>query len=674
MMNNDDAIKLYQKIKSSTNIIDRDEFTELMRGIARVASNMVKKTLGPYGATTIIDDGMGFSYPSKDGWSTLSKLKFSDPLYNTLYTMLKKISFNSVTSVGDGTTTAMVAAAAFIDYFENNSNEIYRQADFIEVCNIISKEIEYQLLNSPNLKRIAEDDSKAIYNIAYTATNGNDKVSKIIEKIYKETKNPNIHVDITNSDDIEVEIQEGYKLEAATMNFKVYVNTDNNTYETSTRISTIIFDHNVTYNDHNVIIGALSSIAEKNNTTILILAPYYDDTISSIISSRIQALYNAGQVPNIILAKFPYGMDYHRATIQDLSVITNGAIFDTARLRAFQVLYHNQTHEADDQIEDDILEVEDFKVESPQDLITSAIGKANNIVVSKDNILFQNYNSVIDENLYKILLEEVNNNYQQLKTKAIKTMNGTLDKDYRNAKLRYVNLLGKIGVIHIGGTSDIQKRCDKDSIDDAVAVCKSAYENGYVRGAALEIISVITKIKEDIAENKYEDLEYIRPMDIEKEALLRKVIHYLNMAFQEVTSNTYYNKYNDVEYKSKVEYIGRNMTLCISEIISFCVKNNLGYDLVNDKITEMDNLTVISSVYTDLEIVKSVLNMLTLIMSSNQFLSMTKMYDTDAIHLAQLEIQKEDRKELAKSMTYGVLDALEYKKLKSYDAFRDIFL
>ena len=48
---------LYEEVKSCTNIISGDEYKALFCTIAKVVCDTVSQTLGPYGSTTIIDDG-----------------------------------------------------------------------------------------------------------------------------------------------------------------------------------------------------------------------------------------------------------------------------------------------------------------------------------------------------------------------------------------------------------------------------------------------------------------------------------------------------------------------------------------------------------------------------------------------------------------------------------------
>ena len=255
---------LYDDISAGCNVISGDEFKEMITTISQLASDTVVKTLGPYGSTTLISDGTGFTYPSKDGWATLNKLRFNDPEYNTLFGLIKQISFNSVNTVGDGTTSAMVGANYFLQAIhEMIKNEPgFRQATFIEVVEEVAKEISDRIRTSNRIKKI--ESPKDSHDIAYIATNGNEKFSKIIEAIYTETDNPNIHVTLDSTDEVSYEIQTGYKFDAGTLNFNVYINDENGTCKKNTLTQCVIFDHNVTYNEHKDIIAGLVFEANDN--------------------------------------------------------------------------------------------------------------------------------------------------------------------------------------------------------------------------------------------------------------------------------------------------------------------------------------------------------------------------------------------------------------------------
>ena len=95
------------EIQMGMNLVKGDEYRETLAGISASVSDVLVKTLGPYAATTTIDDGT-FTYPTKDGWSVLNRLRFADVIHETLFKFIKQISFALNSKVGDGTTTTLV--------------------------------------------------------------------------------------------------------------------------------------------------------------------------------------------------------------------------------------------------------------------------------------------------------------------------------------------------------------------------------------------------------------------------------------------------------------------------------------------------------------------------------------------------------------------------------------
>ena len=649
---------LYDDISAGCNIISGDEFKEMITTISQLASDTVVKTLGPYGSTTLISDGTGFTYPSKDGWATLNKLRFNDPEYNTLFGLIKQISFNSVNTVGDGTTSAMVGANYFLQAIHEMIKDEpgFRQATFIEIVEEVAKEISDRIRSSNRIKKI--QSPKDIHDIAYIATNGNEKFSKIIEAIYTETDNPNIHVTLDSTDEVSYEIQTGYKFDAGTLNFNVYINDENGTCKKNTLTQCVIFDHNVTYNEHKDIIAGLSSLASANNMEIIIMAPYFDDIIMSIINTSVQQMIQRNQVPNIILMQIPITMEAHRKILSDLAILTNTQIFEHGKVRAFNILYHNQTHGKDEQIVDDQMEIDSYKFGSPQEILEACLGSIRSIVIEKSHAFIQDYEQVANPTMLQAIIKEATENYETLKKKANKSLNGHLDKEYMEAHLRYVKLRGKTGVIRVGAVSDLQKRCDKDAIDDAVLACRSAYENGYIRGLNLETLTTISQMYDELCASG-EDKNSYKMIALEM----------LYFAFHQLSLSVLRNKYPE-EITRRVTIHVTNETsddrtvvsFSNEQIISYCIKNDCGYNLVTEEIEGMNNLSVINSVATDLEILKAIVNILSTIMTSNQFVSMNKSYDRKLTHEQALNRQIDDKYRIAKAVTQAVVETIKEDK------------
>ena len=638
--------RLYEDIKYGTNIITGDEYLETIMTVADVASDMVKKTLGPYGKTTIIDDGT-FTYPTKDGWSVLKRLRFNDPIFNTLYGVLKQVSFDLVNKVGDGTTSAFIGATIFmhkiIDYMKDNKS--FRQTEFLEDLNRLTDKIVHEIETSQYVKKIDIDgDFSDIYQIANISSNGNEKLSKMIQDIYKETKNPNIYVQLDTSTKLSYQIQTGYKLDCKPVNQKGYRNSDDGTFILNERSMIAIFDHNVTYNEHDKIVAALSRYASAHRCTVFIMAPHFDDIMLNIIGTSINSMLQQGQVPNIMLVQVPLSMNIHRAYLSDVVLLTNAQVFDYGKVRAFNVLVHNQTASKEDKMEDSLLNTDQYKFTEPTEIIDMCIGSMNKVIVDEKYFMIQDYETIVNKSLYESTLKEVEDDFHNLKEKANRS-NNNLQKDFMDAYQHYTKLFGSMGIIKVGGGSELEKHCLKDAVDDAVLACRSAFDHGYMRGLNLTTINII----DDIAEKTETVGE-------------REILWMLHETFFEMSMQVLNNKYNRDIRRDVVDENGVIQRLTNTEILDYVIKNECGYDLVNEQIMTDEDCMVINSTLTDIEVLRGVVSILSTMLTSNQFLSINRNYDRTMGRQQQLEERKNTQKELTEAITNAVLDVIDERK------------
>ena len=628
---------LYDEVKSCANIISGDEYKKLFCTIAKVVSDVVSQTLGPYGSTTIIDDGSGFTYPTKDGWSCMNRLRFNDPVYNTIFGIIKQVSFNSVSTVGDGTTTAMVATSAFLEYLYDHmipnleAQHLYNQSDIVYTMNQVTDEIAKKLKENSNVKHIDPDgDFSDINRIAYIATNGNYKFAKMIQEIYQKTKNPNIRIEIDNgAPETTYQIEKGYRFDCKPIAFNSYINDETGIIRKDDKpFKVIIFDHNVTYQMHKQLITSISQLASMRNTEYVILAPYFDDIVCSIIQNSAAQMIRQGSYPNVMLVQIPTSLNMHQLAITDLSVLSNSLIFTETLVKVFNTMVHNQTCDPSDVVNDPIMELPQYaKYQHPQEILEDCSGTVKSAIFEANEGFIQDYETVCNKDRYDALIREVTETYEKKKAKAIKTINGLLDKDFLFTQLRYTKLMGNSGIIKVGGISDIQKRCDKDSLDDAVLACRSAFENGYVRGMCLEIISACNLAIDDC--------------DDEVKAHIYNAILY---SFSSVFRTVIYNK------------IGEDKATAM-KIMNECLGTNSVYNLRTESFDKPGEWTVINSVQTDIEILTAMSSILTTIMTSNQFLTMNRSCDMKVSHDKALAQRVADETAIAAGKGKGYLSA-----------------
>lgn len=654
---------LYKDIMSSSNVVSGDEYRELVCTIAQIASDMVVKTLGPYGSTTVIDEGTGFTYPSKDGWTCLSKLQFTDPTYNNVFQMLKKISFNSVTTVGDGTTTAMVAANHFLrTMYEDFIPEVekkgaFRQASFILSMEKVYVYLEKLLRKNPEVCTIdPEGDFEDIYRIANIATNGNELFARIIQKIYSETKNPNIQVELDpNASETTYTTQIGYKFSSHVLSFHAYVNDGSGSIKFKDKPRrVVIFDQTVSYQAHEKIIGGLLGLSNRDDFDLVIMAPYFDDIITTWIGSQVENCVNNRQYPRVMLVQIPTSSSLQRKTLSDLCVLTNAQVFDEPKVKAFNILQHNQTHGEDERIDDPMFNLQEYAFNSPEEILQRCLGMIQSIIINKNEAFLQDYESIMNEQNYMEIKREATEDYRERLKKAVKTIGGTLDKDFMFAQMRYIKLTGTTGVIKVGAVSDIQQRTDKDTIDDAVLACKSAFENGYVRGMNLEILSILRQLMDGTIDGL--GVEY-------ENQIYRMLYKCFFLTSLEVMNNKHpdYNVKRRIATKTQDGEISTDVTnLCSTEVIEWCISSSERYDynLRTETISPKGEWDVVNSTATDIEILRAVINVLTTIITSTQYISVTKRFDVNLTNEKTLTRRLDEEYRFSKSRADGIMDAL----------------
>lgn len=624
---------LYDEVKSCTNVISGEEYKELFCTIAKVVSDTVSQTLGPFGSTTIIDDGSGFTYPTKDGWSCMNRLRFNDPVYNTIFGIIKQVSFNSVSTVGDGTTTAMVATSAFLEQMNlkliPNLKKLgnFSQADIIENMTSACQALITELESSSNVQHIdISGDFKDINKIAYIATNGNQNFANIIQMIYSKTKNPNIRIEIDNGAPItSYQIEKGYRFDCKPIAFGNYINDETGIVRKDDKpFKVITFDHNVTYQMHKNIITSISQLASQTNMEYVILAPYFDDIVCSIIQNNADQMRRQGQIPNIMLVQIPTSLNMHQLAINDISVLTNSIVFTETLAKVFNTMVHNANAEnAEDIIQDSVMDLPQFaKYEYPQQILEDVSGTVKSAIFEQNEGFIQDYEEYCDKARYESLIREVKELYESKKMKATKTINGLLDKDFLFTQLRYTKLLGNSGTIRVGGVSDIQRRCDKDALDDAVLACRSAFEHGYVRGMGLEIITACRKLRDAST------------------SIMFEIYNVIEDAFITVFKTILDNRYGDGMYIPQLE---------------FCIANNAVFNLRTETYEIPGEWTVINSVQTDIEILTAMSNILTTIMTSNQFLTMNRSCDLKITHEKALSQRIEDEAKITEGKVKAIM-------------------
>ena len=194
-----------------------------------------------------------------------------------------------------------------------------------------------------------------------------------------------------------------------------------------------------------------------------------------------------------------------------------------------------------------------------------------------------------------------------------------LHTDIPNIQSRISMLNGFFISINIGGESDMARRFEQSVIDDVVKACRCACKYGYNIGGSLIIPIAIDSIKKSMAQPDEPTKQQARA--IEREIALLDCI---SKAFKETFKVVLKRKYRD-----KDDVIEALENIPEGKIDGSFINQNMSDELYVDELCNKISDSIINPSYTDIEIVKATLHMLSLLITANQYVTIA--IDRDAL-------------------------------------------
>lgn len=543
------------------NVVDEETFRDRVRKVFEQVARALSCTLGPYGNPTIIDQ-MGQMHITKDGWQVLKKLYFHDRMNQNILNLLSNISAQVVLKVGDGSTSSIIAANSLLKHLEGNKEiTSLRSKDLIDNLNKCVEKINTKILNSSiKINREEGADFEEIYKMAKISTNGDEEIARIIQDIYKQTLNPTIGFTESRTNKTYYEVIDGYRANVMYLD-RIYCNTEENTCVINKPLI-VMFDHKIGQEHYEKIIQPLLQLVLQAKTRLVVVAPYYENTLLEIIRRQTNAEFKAMNSSVCVFTRVSLVNKLLEDQYNDFSVMSGSTLIKEIDLESL------------------------FKGEGD---ITDYIGQVDQITIGHDSTLIKGLCNR-NENMYNVILNDAINKYNQVKETHIEL--NIVNTELYDLSQRLSKLRGKVGFIYVGGNTSMEKLSNKDLVEDAVKACESAFNFGYNIGGNL-IIPM--SIEEMLKTEKLTKLETI-------------ILETISNAFKDVFKTVLYKK-----YKSDVF----NSDWTTDSIIDTCIETKQCFDLIKEEFST----EIINSCFTDVEILKACTSIITLIMSSNQYLT-----------------------------------------------------
>lgn len=598
-------------INMTNNVIGEEEYRERLNVLFEDVASILSKTLGPFGATSVLDK-VGDVMLSKDGWQVLKKLAYMDEVQNTLLGLLVKIAHQVVMRVGDGSTTSIVGANQLLKQVNQIAEETnLRPKQLLDTLEYIVNDV-CEVIQQNAIAIDKDGDLEEIYKLAMVSTNGDSEIADMIRTIYKETGNPAIEFNKSKSANTTYEIIKGYKLQFMSYLDRIFINNDNGTCKI-TKPKILMINHKLEQDYfENIIQPTIKKACMEGGQRLVIVAPYYDTFLLEKFSRDLALEFKATKTSNVVYTRASL-MDDHRTELFN----------DFAALCGCTVLNESTVHEImkgelEYKPEDYLGEVEEMDIAEGSTFVTGFTHK--------------------NKGLLEILEKDALSKYQELHS-ALES-SSTITNELVQAKQRTSKLKCNMGVINVGGSTELAKQANYDLVDDAVKACESAYLFGITPGQTIGIQTAVRKLKEA---GKYSDIEI-------------KFLDAISKAYMGVTKILLENKFKkdipDSVVKSLVELSLANQAVIDLEKTELDFRTDVAAVMINEQgrkkslirwlkslfgrvdvedkplceeIVTINALkldsNIINSCKTDIEVLRATAGIIGLLLSSNQYVA-----------------------------------------------------
>ena len=426
---------------------DEQARTKLISGISKI-SNAVKSTLGPQGQTVLIESTQhtqGLTV-TKDGVTVAKSIFLIDPIENLAVRMMKQASEKTANTAGDGTTTAIVLTEALVKagqkYIKDTDNTIQVVRDIRAAGDTLLEKIKSEAID------VTDDMLK---DIATISANNDSEIGEIIAKAYNEVgKDGIVTVERSQTDKTYSEVTNGIKVDRGYTS-TMFINDQRKDECIMDGVKVLLCDTEITniLQIENVLKPIINA-GEK----LLIIGNCSQNVINTM-AANVQR--NGLKFCNIMVPSFGYKS---HELMQDIAFSVGAKYFSEKT-------------------------GDDLSLIRPEDL-----GYADKIIVGKDNTIIIKNGEITKETMDRVT---------ELRLQQ-ETLTAKHERDFVNERI--ASLVGGIGCIYVGATSDIEQKEKFDRVDDSVCAVRSALQEGIVAGGGLLLAKLAKYYNSDSTSDK----------------------------------------------------------------------------------------------------------------------------------------------------------------------------
>jgi len=419
----------------------RDARALMLEGCNRLADT-VAVTLGPRGRNVVIDKPYGGPKITKDGVTVAKEIEFANKYQNIGAALVKQVAQKTNDIAGDGTTTATVLARAI---FTEGVKSVAAGVSAVGIRKGIMKAVE-TVVGDLKRRSISITDRNSIKNVATISANGDTAIGELIAAAFEKVgKDGTITIQDGKTVQNELEVVEGMNFDRGFIS--PYFVTDTKSQKCELENPLILLSEKKISNIQPII--HLLEHAMKSGRPILLIA---EDIESEALATLVVNKLRGGL--KVCAVKSPGFGDNRKNMLIDIATLTGGQL---------------------------VSEEVGMTLETTE---IAVMGSAKKVIVSKDDTL------ILDGLGEKTTIKE---RIEQIREQIVKTKS---DYDKEKLEERLAKLVGGVGVIKVGGASEVEVSEVKDRVTDALNATKAAIQEGIVVGGGCALLYASRKLRE----------------------------------------------------------------------------------------------------------------------------------------------------------------------------------
>lgn len=441
---------------------------EILKGVDIVA-NAAKVTLGAKGRNVIITNGYGAPFITKDGVTVCRSIVLDEPIVNAGANLIKEAATRTLETSGDGTTTASILAQSIIN---KGVNEMKKGANPVELKKGIERGVELVVAKLKSLSRPI-DGPETLTSIATISANNDHEIGKLIADVFTEV-GPEGKIDISDSptDKTYIDVVNGTKIDRG-FTHPVFVNNPKRRICELENPLIVVCDHKV--QTMKPLVKMFESVLNQGRPLLMIVDQLDGEAASLIYRNRAEGKLN-------ICVVFAPGRKIDQETeLEDIAILTGAKfISDKKGMTLDKVTVHD-------------------------------CGSAEKVIVEENSTLFINGkgNGADVEARCNVIRQQIEETPAE-------------SQDYLKGRL--AKMIGKVGSIKVGGTTQTEAKERKDRIDDALCATRAAHEEGFIAGGGCTFMKCLDFVLDEttMTGDQYKGLQIVRASIIEPfEQILR---------------------------------------------------------------------------------------------------------------------------------------------------------